>query len=103
MFPRTLGTANCKPNSNWVIGNVAEMMYYRVNYNEGNWNNIISALKTDPEVTSIIISILSLTEHISNHKPNHVPIFFHAENRKCGEQGTDYWWCIQFGKVRIKL
>ena len=34
----------------WVIGNVRQEMYYRVNYDEDNWDNLILQLERDHEV-----------------------------------------------------
>lgn len=36
--------------SNWVLANHNVVGYYRVNYDDGNWNNLLNTLSTNHEV-----------------------------------------------------
>jgi len=38
-----------KTDSNWIIGNVMERFYYRVNYNQENWDALVGVLDTNHE------------------------------------------------------
>ncbi|KAJ8311772.1 hypothetical protein KUTeg_011127 [Tegillarca granosa] len=40
--------------SSWIIGNILMYGYYRVNYDENNWNQIIQQLNTDHTVIHVI-------------------------------------------------
>lgn len=42
-------------SSDWYIGNLMQYGYYRVNYPEENWYNLINQLKTDHTVYIIFI------------------------------------------------
>ena len=41
------------PNASWIIGNVKQRFYYRVNYNEENWIALQDALMNDHEVRTL--------------------------------------------------
>ena len=34
----------------WILGNIDERFYYRVNYDEDNWNKLFAQLKFDHKV-----------------------------------------------------
>ena len=42
---------------NWVIGNCLQYGYYRVNYDDRNWNALIEQLKEDHEVSPNVLSV----------------------------------------------
>lgn len=51
------GTVDWNGSSDsWVIGNIGQNGYYRVNYNADNWMSLIRQLKTNHWVSPIIIS-----------------------------------------------
>ncbi|XP_013408526.1 uncharacterized protein LOC106172388 isoform X2 [Lingula anatina] len=41
-------------NSDWVVANIQQYGYYRVNYNKKNWENIIRQLSTDHNMIHVI-------------------------------------------------
>ena len=46
-----LGTiSNIEAGTQWVLGNVKQTFYYRVNYNQENWEALINVLLTDHTV-----------------------------------------------------
>ncbi|XP_078075905.1 thyrotropin-releasing hormone-degrading ectoenzyme-like [Mustelus asterias] len=40
-------------NSSWLLGNLNQTSYFRVNYDLGNWRMLIEQLMTNPEVISV--------------------------------------------------
>lgn len=38
-------------NEDWVLANVNWTGYYRVNYDPGNWQSLLTQLETEPQVS----------------------------------------------------
>jgi aminopeptidase N len=43
-------------SSNWIIANVMEYGFYRVNYDQQNWNLIAQQLQTDLNVSTVVVN-----------------------------------------------
>ena len=46
IFPGSLDL----PTSSWIIGNIGQYGYYRVNYDRTNWNQLVQQLCDDHKV-----------------------------------------------------
>ena len=53
------------PNAKWIIGNVKERYYYRVNYNMDNWDALQSALRSDHTVIKVLQNQIGINMLIS--------------------------------------
>ena len=47
------GPSNFSPGKDWMIGNVQQFGFYRVNYENDNWLALIKQLQTDHKVSMI--------------------------------------------------
>ncbi|XP_071098276.1 aminopeptidase N-like [Haliotis cracherodii] len=50
VYDTTVTIPDPSDESSWILGNIRHHGYYRVNYDEDNWRNIIKQLKTDHDV-----------------------------------------------------
>ena len=46
--------SNLPSNTKWIIGNIGQNGYYRMNYDEENWQNIIQQLSFNHQVNAVV-------------------------------------------------
>ena len=46
--------SNLPSNTKWIIGNIRQYGYYRMNYDEETWQNIIQQLSSNHQVNAIV-------------------------------------------------
>lgn len=55
------------PGSDWILANIDQQGYFRVNYDEDNWRKLISQLNTDHRVSALWNTMLTNKSHTNKH------------------------------------
>jgi hypothetical protein len=71
-FSEMPGPSNFSPGKDWMIGNVQQFGFYRVNYENNNWLALIKQLQSDHKVSMVhavaddYISLCTQSHYVPN-------------------------------------
>lgn len=92
----------------WLLGNINQTGYFRVNYDLQNWKLLIQQLHTNPQVCLCLLLTVFLTSCLSVCMVVSVSVvcltlFLCLSDHLRWKQGGTYWWCLQPGQVSLLL
>ncbi|XP_061140166.1 aminopeptidase N-like isoform X1 [Syngnathus typhle] len=76
--------------SEWLLANLNMMGYYRVNYDQGNWNKLLDVLKTTHKTIPVINRAQLVDDAFNLARANIIPTVLALETTKYLDQEREY-------------
>lgn len=83
-------TISSLADTDWLLANVDQFGFYRVNYDDGNWRAIIAALSEDPQVFSSLTRAQLLDDSLSFARDGFLPFTIVSELLLCIRNETSF-------------
>lgn len=83
-------TISSLADTDWLLANVDQFGFYRVNYDDGNWRAIIAALGEDPQVFSSLKRAQLLDDSLSFARDGFLPFTIVSDLLLCLHNDTSF-------------